>query len=172
MTDTIDPNVLSQIPYGIFIITSFADTKINGQIATVVSQVTNTPEQIAICLNKNNLTHQLVMTSKAFGVSILLEEADLKFIGKFGFRCGRDIDKFSNTSYKKAVTGSPLVLDYASGILDLKVVQTLDVGTHTLFIGELLASEKISDKNPMTYNYYHHVIKGKTHKNAPTFQIT
>jgi ferric-chelate reductase [NAD(P)H] len=171
MMNKIDPNALCQIQYGVFIVTSFADNKLNGQIATVVFQITNQPPQLITCLNKNNLTHQFVMTSKAFGVSILTEEADLKFIGKFGFRTGRDFDKFSDTNHKKLSTGSPLVLDRTSGILDLKVTQTIDVGTHTLFVGELVAAEKISDSKPMTYDYYHKVVKGKTHQNAPTFQI-
>ncbi len=170
MTSPIDLSTLCQIQYGIFIISSFSGSKINGQIATVAFQVTNQPAQIAICLNKNNLTHQFVMDSKTFGISILSEEADLKLIGKFGFRCGRDCDKFIDTNYKKSITGSPLVLDHAAGILDLKVNQALDLGTHTLFIGEVLTAEKISAKKPMTYDYYHKVVKGKTHQNAPTFQ--
>ena len=172
MTNTIDTSSLHQIQYGIFIITSVTDTKINGQIATVAFQVTSKPAQIATCLNKNTLTHQFVMESKVFGISIITEEADLKFIGKFGFRSGRDIDKFIDTNYKKSITGSPLVLDHVSAIFDLKVNQIIDVGTHTLFIGEILASEKISEKKPITYDYYHKVVKGKTPQNAPTFQTT
>jgi ferric-chelate reductase [NAD(P)H] len=171
MTNIIDLDTLFQIQYGVFIISSFAGDKINGQIATVTFQVTNQPIQIVTCLNKNNLTHQFVTGSKAFSVSILSEEADLIFIGKFGFRSGRDIDKFVDTNYKKSITGSPLILDHVSGTMDLKVIQAIDIGTHTLFIGELLAAEKVNAKNPMTYDYYHKVVKGRTHQNAPTFQV-
>jgi ferric-chelate reductase [NAD(P)H] len=167
----IDPGALFQIQYGVFVVTSYSGEKINGQISTVVFQVTCQPTQVATCLHKNNLTHQFVVDSGVFGVSILSQEADLKFIGQFGFRTGRDFDKFVNIDYKKSVTGSPLVLDHATGILDLKVKQTLDVGTHTLFIGELLYTEKLNDKIPMIYDYYHKVVKGKTQKNAPTFQV-
>ena len=170
MAIKIDPAALYQIQYGVFIISSFLDDKINAQIATVAFQVTSDPAQIVTCLNKNNLTHEFVMKSKAFGISILSQDADLKFIGRFGFRCGRDFDKFDGINYKKSETGSPLILDHASGILDLKVNQAIDVGTHTLFIGELLTSEKLNDNIPLTYDYYHNVIKGKTSKNAPTFQ--
>ena len=170
MMNKIDLSAICQIQYGVFIVTSFSNDKLNGQIATVVFQVTIQPVQIATCLSKKNLTYQFVMESKAFGVSILSEEADLKFIGKFGFRTGRDFDKFTNTNYKKSVAGIPLILDHASGILDLKVNQTIDLGTHTIFVGELLSAEKVSDNKPMTYDYYHNVVKGKTHQNAPTFQ--
>ncbi|EKE01201.1 MAG: flavin reductase protein [uncultured bacterium] len=166
----LDLGVLCQIQYGMFIVTSYFGEKINGQISTVVFQVTCQPAQVVTCLHKDNLTHQFVTTSGSFGVSILSQEADLKFIGQFGFRTGRDFDKFTNVNYKKLSTGSPLVLDHAVGLLDLKVIKYIDVGTHTLFIGELLASEKLNDKTPMTYDYYHNAVKGKTQKNAPTFQ--
>jgi len=170
MTNNIDLKTLNQIQYGIFIVTSYLNEKINGQIATVVFQITSEPIQIATCINKNNLTHQYIVASQVFGVSILSQEADLKFIGGFGFRTGCNYDKFIGINYKRSITNSPLVLDHASGILDLKVTQAVDVGTHTLFIGKLLASESLNNKLPMTYDYYHHVVKGKTHKNAPTFQ--
>lgn len=169
MINKIDQNILCQIQYGMFIVTSFLQEKLNGQISTAVFQVTNQPVQLATCVNKNNLTHQFIMESKVFGVSILSEEADLKFISKFGFRTGKDFNKFVNINYKKLETGSPLVLDHAVGILDLKVNQTLDVGTHTLFIGKLLAAETITDIMPMSYDYYHKVVKGKNHQNAPSF---
>jgi ferric-chelate reductase [NAD(P)H] len=161
--------VLNQIQYGIFIVSSFLNEKINGQIATVVFQVTNEPIQIATCLNKSNLTHQFVTASKAFGVSILSQQADLKFIGTFGFHTGHNFDKFARINYKKSVTGSPLVLDNTIGVLDLKVTKTVDINTHTLFIGSLLDSEKINDTPPLTYDYYYSVLKGKNHQHAPTF---
>ena len=170
MAPKIDLSVLCQIQYGVFIVSSFCNDKINGQIATVIFQITCEPIQIVTCLCKKNLTHQLIMESKIFGVSILSQDADLKFIGKFGFCSGRNSDKFADTNYKKTQTGTPLVLDHTTGILDLQVTQTIDVGTHTLFIGSLLTAEKLNDNIPMTYDYYHNVIKGKTHQNAPTCQ--
>jgi ferric-chelate reductase [NAD(P)H] len=161
--------VLNQIQYGVFIVSSLLDDKINGQLATVVFQVTNEPIQIATCLNKSNFTHECVMESKAFGVSILSQAASLKFIGGFGFHTGRNFDKFANINYKRLVTGAPLVLENVIGILDLKVTKALDIDTHTLFIGELLAAEKISHELPLTYDYYHNVLKGSNHQHAPTF---
>lgn len=169
MTQNMNTEALCQIQYGVFIVTSFNDEKINGQIATVVFQVTSDPIQIATCICKKNLTHEFITKTKSFGVSILSQEADLKFIGKFGFRCGRDFDKFIDTNYKTENTGAPLVTDNSTGILDVRVKQALDIGTHTLFVGELLFSEKLNDKTPLTYDHYHNFIKGKTHENAPTF---
>lgn len=166
----INIDVLSQIQYGVFVVTTGSQEKLNGQIATVVFQVTIEPIQIVTCLHKSNLTHQFILDSKKFGISILSQQVDLKFIGIFGFHTGRNFDKFAGINYKKAVTGTPLILDYAVGVLDLQLQQTIDVGTHTLFVGKVIAAEKINDKIPITYAYYHDVIKGKTHKNAPTFQ--
>ena len=121
MNPNINIETLYQIPYGVFIVTSHSDKKINGQIATVVFQITAEPIQIATCLCKKNLTHEFATETNSFGISILSQEADLKFIGKFGFRCGREFDKFAETNYKKSITGSPLVTDNAVGILDLEV---------------------------------------------------
>ena len=163
-------DVLSQIQYGVFVVTSCAQEKITGQIATVVFQITIEPIQIVTCLHKSNFTHQLILESKKFGVSILSQQVDLKFIGRFGFHTGRNFDKFAGVNYKETPTGTPLVLDYAVGVLDLQLQKTVDVGTHTLFVGRVITAEMISDKLPITYAYYHDVIKGKTHKNAPTFQ--
>lgn len=170
MVNAIDKSVLGHIQYGVFIVSSCLGETINGQIATVVFQATSEPIQIVTCLNKNNLTHEFVTTSQVFGVSILTRDADLKFIGRFGFRCGRELNKCEGVNYKKTITGSPLILDHTSSILDLKVVQAVDIGTHTMFVGKLLAAEKLNDNPALTYDYYHNVIKGKTHKNAPTFQ--
>ncbi len=169
--NSIDLNALNKIQYGVFIVSSFFEDRLNAQIATVVFQVTCAPVQIVTCICKENLTHQFISSSKSFGVSILSQNADLKFIGRFGFRSGRDLDKFAGINYQQITTGSPLVLDNSVGILDLKVVSQVDVGTHTLFVGELVAASVLNDTQPLSYDYYHRVIKGKTHQNAPTFMM-
>jgi ferric-chelate reductase [NAD(P)H] len=161
---------LNQINYGLFIVSSInADKRLNGQIATVVFQVTCEPNRIATCLNKETLTHSYVKQSGVFSVSTLAQDADLKFIGHFGFKSGRDVYKFDNVRYDVLSTGAPIVLDHTVGGLDCRVDYTLDVGTHELFVGRVLDVKHINDKVPMTYDYYHRVVKGKTHKNAPTY---
>lgn len=170
MTFKFEPEALKKIQYGIYIVTSFSEEIISGLLATVVFQITNNPARICTCLNKNTLTHELAMKSGAFGVSILSQEANLRFISKFGFCSGRNRDKFADVKYKKAKTGSPLVLDNATGILDLELEKTLDFDSHTLFVGKVVSSEKLNDKPAMTYDYYHDVIKGKLHKYAPSYQ--
>ncbi len=142
----------------------------NGQIANTVFQVTAEPAKISVCLNKENLTHQLVKDSGQFSVSILKEDTPLTFVGKFGFKSGRDGDKFKDTKFIKTDKGIPVVLDHSCAWLTAKIVSSLDAGTHTLFVGEITDMAKISDAAPMTYRYYHENLKGKSPKTAPTYE--
>lgn len=166
----IDLNVLYKIQYGMYIITTKCSDKINGQIATVVFQVTSHPIQLAVCLSKNTYTHELITQSKVLGISVLSEETPAKAIGLFGYRCGRECFKFNDVNYEVGITGAPLVIDNALAVMEIEVGQMVDVGSHTLFIGELKNSKKIADGVAMTYEYYHAVKKGKSPENAPTYQ--
>lgn len=158
------------LSYGVYIITSRDGERMNGQIATTVTQVTSDPVQIAVCLNKDTLTHEFVHKSLKFGVSVLEREISMQAIGPWGFRSGRDIDKFQNVHFKIGpVTGVPLVLDHALSVMEAKVIQTVDVGTHTLFVGEVVGSETLRDGIALTYEYYQKEKKGKSPKNAPTY---
>lgn len=165
----IDLNALFKIQYGMYIVTSKYEEKINGQIATVVFQVTNNPVQLAICLSKNTYTYELALKSMVLGISVLSEEAQAKEIGIFGYKCGRECFKFSGVTYETGITGVPLVTDNVIVIMEVNVKQIVDVGTHVLFIGELSSSKKIRDGNALTYENYHIIRKGKTPENAPTF---
>lgn len=166
----IDLNVLYKIQYGMYIITTKLDDKINGQLATVVFQVTSSPIQLAVCLSKKTYTHELVQQSKIIGISVLVQDTPTKAIGLFGYRCGRDCFKFGGVNYETGVTGVPLVTDNALAVMEIAVNQIMDVGTHTLFVGELKSSKKIREGVAMTYEYYHEVKKGKSPENAPTYQ--
>jgi ferric-chelate reductase [NAD(P)H] len=166
----VDLTALFKINYGLYIISSKFENKLNGQIANAVMQVTSEPPKIAICLNKNNLTHEFIEKSRIFTISILSKETPLTFIGHFGFKSGRDIDKFKDVNFIIGEkTGAPIVKDYTVAFIECKVIEKFDVGTHTIFIGEVLNCDKLSEDEPMTYAYYHEVKKGKASKNAPTF---
>jgi rubredoxin len=104
-------------------------------------------------------------------VSILHQDAPLIFIGTFGFKSGRDINKFQNVKYKIGRTQVPIVLDNSISYLEVKVFDQIDVGTHTVFIGKIEEAEILSEKNPMTYEYYHKVKKGVSPKTAPTYTV-
>jgi len=164
-----DSKTLHKISYGLYVICSKNDNKINGQIANAIFQVTSKPPTIAISINKQNLTHEFIEKSKLFTVSVLSEKTPMSFIGNFGFKSGRDIDKFENINYKLSKEKVPIVLDNALACIQSNVIDKLDVGTHTIFIGSVEDAEILTDDKPMTYEYYHEVKGGFSPKTAPTY---
>jgi len=164
-----DLKALHKIGYGLYVVTSKKDGHLNGQIANTVFQVTSQPPTIAVSINRNNLTWEFIKQSRVFAVSALCEATPLTFIGRFGFKSGRDTDKLKGLNYKIGETGAPIVLDNTVAYLEARVTQEMDVGTHTIFIGELVAAEVISDETCMTYDFYHQIKGGKTPKAAATY---
>jgi ferric-chelate reductase [NAD(P)H] len=162
--------VFHKINYGMYVVSSTDGEKYNGQIANTVFQLTAKPPKIGVSINHDNLTHEYIEKSEVFSVSVLSTEAPFKFIGLFGFRSGRDVDKFADVRHRMGITGAPIVEDYAVGYLEARVTEKLDLGTHTLFVGEVLDAQILNDGTPMTYDYYHNVIKGKTPEKAATYQ--
>ena len=163
-------NALSSINYGIYIVSSLKAGKYNGQIVNTVFQVSADPPCVAVCINKNNLTHEFLKTSKVFSVSILEKDTPMTYIGKFGFKSGRDIDKFSDTKTRTGKTGAPIALDYALGYFECEVISETDAATHTIFLGKVVADEVLAgDKEALTYDFYRQVKKGKSPATAPTY---
>ncbi|MBC8276235.1 MAG: rubredoxin [Chloroflexi bacterium] len=160
---------LHGLGYGLYVVCSKKGNKLNGQIANTVFQVCAEPPIIAVALNKQNLTNEFVSTSKVFTVSILSQDTPLSFIGGFGFRSGRDVDKLKGINYKLGETGAPIVLDNTLAYLEAKVINQVEVGTHTIFIGEIVAADALKEGEPMTYAYYHQVKRGSTPKTAPVY---
>jgi flavin reductase (DIM6/NTAB) family NADH-FMN oxidoreductase RutF/rubredoxin len=160
---------LHKISYGLYIICSKNKEKINGQIANAIFQVTAEPQTVAISINKKNLTHEFIEKSKVFTISVLSEEAPMKFIGTFGFKSGRDINKFEGINYKIGKTKAPIVLDYSLAYIECKLLEKSDIGTHTIFIANVVDAETLSEAKPMTYEFYHIVKGGFSPKTAPTY---
>jgi len=164
-----NPKALYKLGYGLYVVCSRKGNKLNGQIANTVFQITSEPPTIAVSINKNNLTHEFIKESKVFTASVLCQDTPLSFIGHFGFKSGRDIDKFEGINYKIGETQAPVVIDNAVTYLEAKVTQEVDVGTHTIFIGELVGAEVINEEECMTYAHYHQVKRGTTPKTAPSY---
>jgi len=160
---------LHMISYGLYVIGSRKGDRINGQICNTVVQVSSEPPIISVCINKENLTHEYIEDSGIFSASILAQDTPLNLIGRFGFKSGRDIDKFDGINYKLGETQAPIVLDNTLAYIEAKVINSVDVGTHTIFIGDLVDAEVIAEGEPMTYAYYHLVKRGTTPKTAPSF---
>jgi ferric-chelate reductase [NAD(P)H] len=160
---------LDDVTYGLYIISTAWDGKLNGLIVNTVIQVSSAPEKILVCINKNSMTHDMISRSHFFSVSVLDQEATMKFLGPWGFRSGRDVDKFIGVNYKIGVTGAPIILDNTLSYMEVSLYGTLDVESHTIFIGKIVASEKLRDGEPLTYRYYKEVKGGRASKYAPTF---
>lgn len=169
MTENLDYSVFNEVSYGLYIVTSIMGDRMNGQIVNTVLQVTSAPPRFAVIINRNNLTHEFISDSGVFGVTILSQEAPLTFVGLFGFKSGRDVDKLSKVNWFKGITGCPIVTDYALGCMEIRVQSRMDVGTHTIFVGEVADARSLGSGQPLTYDYYHRNLKGKTAKNAPTY---
>jgi ferric-chelate reductase [NAD(P)H] len=164
-----DLTTLYKISYGLYLVGASRDGRPNAQVVNTVFQVTAEPPAIAVSISKENLTHEYIRESRAFSVSILSRETPMTFIGRFGFRSGREMEKCTGIGYRIGMTGSPVILDHALGILEARLVAQLDVGTHTVFVGELVDAQSTGDGEPMTYAYYHQIKGGKSPRTAPTF---
>jgi flavin reductase (DIM6/NTAB) family NADH-FMN oxidoreductase RutF/rubredoxin len=165
----VDIKVLQKISYGVYIVSANKGSALNGQIANTVFQITSRPATIAISVNKTNLTHEFIASSGRFSVSILAEDTPLVFIGRFGFKSGRDTDKFKGVQFKKLDSGCPAVTENAVGYIEAEVTGEFDCGTHTIFLGRVADAVILKASKPMTYDYYHKVKGGTTPKAAPTF---
>jgi len=165
----LDKAAFSKMNYGIYIISSRKNDQFNGQIANSVFQVTSSPPTVAASINKNNLTHEFIQASRKFSVSILAQTAPMTLIGLFGFKSGREVNKFAGISFKMGVLDVPVVLDHAVAYLEAEVIDEKDCGTHTIFIGKIADCQIVSDEESMTYSYYHEVKGGKSPKSAPTY---
>jgi flavin reductase (DIM6/NTAB) family NADH-FMN oxidoreductase RutF/rubredoxin len=166
----VDLESLLKLSYGMYIVSSRKNGRFNGCIINTVFQITPEPPMVAISVNKPSLTHEYITDSKVFTVSIVSQEAPMSFIGKYGFRSGRDIDKFKQVNYKTGQTGVPIILDNTVGFLEAEVTESIDIVTHTLFIAKIIACQTLeNDKEPMTYAYYRDIKQGKTPKTAATY---
>ncbi|MBN1383226.1 MAG: flavin reductase [Deltaproteobacteria bacterium] len=159
-----------KISYGLYVISSRKGDKFNGQIANTVFQVTSEPPTIGVSINKQNLTHDYIQDSGKFTVSVTSKSTPMPFIGLFGFKGGRDVDKFADVNYKIGETGVPVLLDNIIAYIEAEVINSLDCSSHRIFIGKVVNCDVLdNNEEPMTYAYYHEVKRGKAPKTAPTY---
>ncbi|MFC2007271.1 flavin reductase family protein [Chloroflexota bacterium] len=162
-------SALHKLGYGMYLVSSKKGDKFNAQTANTVFQITSEPPTVAVSINKQNLTWEFITDSKVFTASVLCQDTPLSFIGHFGFKSGRDIDKFEGINYRIGVTEAPIITDYAVACLEARVIQEVDVVTHTIFVGEVVAADIIKEETCMTYDFYHQVKRGATPKTAPSY---
>lgn len=156
------------LSYGVYLCTSWDEGRPVGCVANSAMQITSAPATIAVSLNHDNYTNRCVQATGYFSVCVLVEDCDPQLIGKFGFFSSKEKDKFAEVPWK--VRGKLPVPDGVKCWFTCKVVDRMETATHTVFLGEVMDADVLSDGVPMTYAYYHKVLKGKTAANAPTYQ--
>ena len=167
-----DINTFFKLTNGIYIVASGDRERQNAFIATTVMQVTAEPAKVVVACNKDNFTTHLVRESNAFSASVMKQNYKPTTMGTFGFRSGKDFNKFEhcNEFIFGKNTQVPVVLEDSMAWFECKLTDEIDVGTHLLFVGEVVDAQIIAENEPpLTYNYYHEIKKGVTAKNAPSF---
>lgn len=163
-----DKEILKDMTYGMFVLTTTYKGRDVGCFVNTVVQITSSSMLIAVSVNKNNYTNEAIKNSRKFAISVLSENTNPEVIGKFGFFSSREVDKFDNFKTKK-VDGLSVVDENICGFLLCELVDVVSVDTHDIFIAKIVDAEKLNNFNPMTYAYYHRVIKGSAPKTAPTY---
>lgn len=164
-----DTIVLRNLTYGLFVLGAKDGSRLTGCMVNSVGQVTSEPALISVCVNHDNFTNRCIKACKGFSVSILSEECTGEIIGSFGFRSGKDVDKFAAVPYELTSGGYPALEFGTCGWLECSLENMMELPTHTLFVGRLVDA-KTGAGSPMTYAYYHRVIKGKTPPKAPSYE--
>ena len=156
-----DNKSLFSISYGLYLVTSALDGKPNGLIVNTVTQLTNTPNRVAVTINKANYSHKIIKETGILNVNCLTTETPFFVFKNFGFQSGIDKDKFEGLSYSLSENGLPVLGGCVNTFISLKVTDYVDLATHGMFICEITDSGIINDKESVTYTYYQKNIKPK-----------
>jgi len=158
-------SALFKIGYGLYVLTANEQGKDNGCIVNTVMQVTSDPCQIAVCVNKNNYTCEIIQHTKKFNVSVLAEGVSFDVFKNFGFQSGRNTDKFTNfTDVKRSPNGILYITKNTNAYMSAYVQQEIDLGSHIMFIAQLVEADVLSDTPTVTYDFYQKNIKPKPQK--------
>ena len=157
-----DTNALFKIGYGLYVLTAHENGNDNGCIINTVMQVTSEPCMVAIAVNKKNYTNEMIQRTRKFNISALAEGVSFDLFKRFGFQSGRDIDKFDGFGdVKRSPNGVLYITQNTNAFMSAYVQQEIDLGTHTMFLGQLVAAECLSDVPTVTYDFYQKNIKPK-----------
>ena len=166
----IDSTAMFSMSYGLYVVSSEADGLKAGCVVNTAVQVTAEPIRMSVAVHKDNVTARVIKEAGTFAVTALDQTADMPYIGNFGFRTSDTYDKFEKYQTAVSETGSPYCPEHACAMYACKLIDTVDVGMHYLFVGEVVQAERLSDELPLTYAYYHSTLKGKTPPKASSYQ--
>ncbi|ERL12267.1 flavin reductase family protein [Olegusella massiliensis] len=164
-----DATALFKFSSGLYVVSAATKDDYGACIINTGLQLTAQPLQVEVVVNKENYTEHVIEEAGHFALVALTQTADMPFIGRFGFRTSSDFDKYEGIECLKTLDGDPYCPEHAACLVCCRVVQKLDVGTHMLFVGELVDAQNLNDEPPLTYAYYHSTLKGKTPKKASSY---
>lgn len=157
-----DKKALYKLTYGLFVLTAKQDEKENGCIINTAIQVTSEPNRISIAVNKANCTHDMILASGKFNISVLSQDAEFALFKHFGFQSGKTVDKFADfADFDRAENGLPFITKGSNAYFSAEVEQTVDLGSHTLFISSVTDMKVLGDSPSVSYEYYQNHIKPK-----------
>ena len=156
-----DMKALYKIGYGLYVVTSHDGKRDNGLIVNTVMQVTSSPERVAVAINKSNYSHDVIRKTGKMNVNTLTVDTPFKVFEAFGFRSGRDTNKFEDCSPSRTENGLALLPRYINSYMSLEVESYIDLGSHGMFICSVTEAAVVSDAETMTYSYYHANVKPK-----------
>ena len=165
-----DMTAFFSMSYGLYVVSAEADGQRAGCVINTATQVTATPPRLMVAVHKDNVTTGVIERAGAFTVTAIDKTADMPYIGNFGFRTSANFDKFEKYGCETSAVGSPYSPEHACALFACRVVETVDVGTHLLFIGDVVDARRLSEEEPLTYAYYHATLKGKTPPKASSYQ--
>lgn len=154
-----DEKAMYKLSYGLFVLTARDGEKDNGCIVNTVSQVTVSPNRIVVAVNKSNYTHDMIVKTGMFNVSVLTEKSSFETYKHWGFQSGRDVDKTKEITFQRAENGVIYIAEETNAYLSAKVVSMTDLGTHTLFLADVTEAQVLSQEESVTYSYYQKNIK-------------
>lgn len=163
-----DKTIFYDVSYGMYVVTTNYQNKNVGCIANSFCQITSVDNIVSTSLNKQNFTNTAIKHTKKFALSIISEKTKSELIGKFGFYSSKDTDKFSGFDFE-VLHNLPVIKEDCCGYVICEVFNVIDAGTHDIFLAKAVEGEKFNNNIPMTYSYYHKVVKGKSPKTAPIY---
>lgn len=162
-----NPYAFQKLSYGVYVISTWDNGRGTGCTANSVMQITSQPATIAVSINHSNYTNECIQNTGKFAISVLGENSNPGIIGTFGFKSGRDCNKFDEV--EQVIKGYLPVVADACAYIVCDVIDKMETDTHTVFLGKVVDADKLKEDKAMTYAYYHEVIKGKSPKAAPTY---
>ena len=159
-----------KLSYGLYVVSSSCDGQDSACIANTFVQVTSEPARVCITLNKNNYTTSLIENSCVYNVGVLLDDIDMDVIRRFGFQSGKDVNKFDGIDYEVDCQNIKQITEGIAASFSVKVISMTDVGTHIMFVGDVIDCKVINEGEVLTYANYHNKKNGTTPKNASSYQ--